>query len=300
MRLARDRAEVTACATGIGLGMTDRALAIPLGLVDRAVINAVARTSTVIGRGTAQQDEPGENHPAVKALRAGLEFFGAPQVGVQLHLNGAIPRGKGLGSHSASTLMGVLAAHQLVNETPKDESVVQICATLGANELRVRTILREAALLQVPGSPDLTELTLPPLIQPVAFVPDFSAVEPKSEPPQLNASDADAEAARAALLALLLSGTEVSGSEEQFAKLLTAATVDPRGVATLEQAAPSTASLIGWLRENGVAAVRTGAGSAALSLLSVPTQVARAAERSGWKVLDAAESQLRGAAGEEL
>lgn len=289
MRLKRDRAQATVPAVATGLGASPASLALPLGIGDSAVINAVAGPTQVLlrGRTVPSADPAGETHPVVKAVRATLDHFGASQVGVQLHLQAGIPRGRGLGSFSADTLLGIVAAHQLVDQDPDVDVVCSLAASLGAETLRVRAGFLSTALLAVGEAPRaFVPLAVPPLVDPVAFVPNFGLGDRSLSASRLTLDESSAESARTGLLTLLLSGAELDESAGDFDSLLMRATEDRFGLATCAASAPASVALIGWLRDNGVPAVLSGNGPAVLSLLPVPAQIRSASEQSGWEVIE--------------
>lgn len=288
MRVVRDRVQLAVPGTATGLSLWPRNLVVPLGISDRAAINAVAGPARTFLHDHATDDPSDEKHPVVVALRATLDQFGSPQVGVQLHLRASIPRSRGLGSHSADTLLGILAAHQLVDCPVDAATVAQLGQALGAEPLRMLSALQETALLLPagPGAGDVSQslpLVVPNGVSLTAFVPNFLPGSPPDLSDRPTLEECGAEAARAALFGLLFSGSELAESDPD---LLLRATEDPFGLAAHEASVPSSVALIRWLREQGLPAALSGSGPAVLCLLPVPEDIGKAAEQSGWQVLD--------------
>lgn len=295
MRLQEDRVRVSAPATITGIGGGPESFALALGLKDTAVIRAVAGPTRIHAQDTAASDPGGEDHPIVAALRTGLDHVGASQVGVEMWLQGAIPRNRGVGSFSAATLMGLAAAFDLVGERPSVETLVDLAGPLGADPLRVRVGHAGGGMLHVPtaypekGVPTgglYIPFRPPPLISPVLLIPDFSAEAPLRPDPPLTLPQARTLGARTALLALLLAGEDIHSGAASFPELLLAATQDHYGWAQLEDTVPASVSLVGWLRDLGIPAVISGDGPAVVSLLALGPEVAAAANRSGWEVIE--------------
>lgn len=118
MRLAADRVVVTVPATAGNLGPGFDALGLALGVVDEIEVQAVASTDVEIdieGEG-AEVLPRDESHLVVRALRAALDHVGASQTGLKIRAVNRIPHGRGLGSSAAAVVAGVSAARGLIAE----------------------------------------------------------------------------------------------------------------------------------------------------------------------------------------
>ncbi|MDO5700694.1 MAG: homoserine kinase [Bowdeniella nasicola] len=116
MQLRYDDVEVSVPATSANLGPGFDCLGLALELRDLVRVRATTGTTEVRVTGEGAGTVPtGEDHLVVRALRIGLEFAGAPQVGVQLTCRNAIPHGRGLGSSAAAVVAGLMAARALVD-----------------------------------------------------------------------------------------------------------------------------------------------------------------------------------------
>ncbi len=278
MRLRTDRAEASALGTATGLSLDPSRLAVPLKITDSAVLNAVTGPTRIFLRGAhaaAGEEELGDAHPVVAGVRAMLDHFDAPQVGVQLHLEIGVPRARGLGSTSTDLVLGALLACQLVGEETAAEQVLSVVVGLGADALRARSTLSDAALLRAEGE-DIP-IAISSSLSLVAFVPDFPAGPDVDLTDRPTLEELGAESARAG--ALLLA---ITGSGEGLMQL----SKDVFGLAAREPSVPASVALIGWLRQSGVPAVLSGSGPSVISLTPVSPEIRAAAEKSGWRVLD--------------
>lgn len=98
MRITADSVRVRVPATSANLGPGFDCFGLALGRYDVVSVRATtgATTTAVIGQGAGSVPE-GEDHLVVRALRAGLDHVGAPQVGLDLRAENSIPHGRGLG-----------------------------------------------------------------------------------------------------------------------------------------------------------------------------------------------------------
>lgn len=296
MRLREDFAEVWAPATASHLGPGLDSMALALGLEDRVHLRATVGATRVEvdrrGVGVDIEDEMGETHPIITSLRAGLERAGAPQVGVDLRLTAGIPRGRGLGERSTSILLGLGAARALIGDSavlgPTD--LVFLAEELGADPTRIPAALRGGCSLRLSAG-RAVRLRPPPLIRPVAFVPGFAAGPAPDLPPMAPLAQAAASSARTALLSLLMAGTEIAVTTEEFFEYLMIATEDQLHQHRREGSSPASIALISWLREKDVPAVLAGEGPTVLSLAQVHADVQAAAFRAGWEVLEVGVAQ---------
>lgn len=288
MRLRTDQAVVSAPATTANLGPGMDSLALALGLRDRIDLRATVGTTRIRVDGPGSPADPhDESHPLVVALRAGLEYAGAPQVGVDLHITSQIPRQRGLGAKTANMLLGLYAAQVLLGhaEAINEAAVVELAGQLGGDPVRLAAAMRGGCSLQIaPGK--FIVLRTPPLIRPVVFVPGFPAPPPPAWVGRsVGVAAAARNQARTALLTMLLAGTEVAGSTEEFFQMLMTATDDELHQQQRDSS-PASLALISWLRGKDVPAVLSGDGPTVVSLVAVSAEIQHAARKSGWEVME--------------
>ncbi|MFV0632612.1 homoserine kinase [Demequina sp.] len=118
MRLAADAVRVLVPATAGNLGPGFDALGMALGVADEIEVRAVASSSVTMeiegeGADTLPRDE---SHLVVRALREALDHVGASQVGLHVRAINRIPHGRGLGSSAAAVVAGIVAARGLIAE----------------------------------------------------------------------------------------------------------------------------------------------------------------------------------------
>jgi homoserine kinase len=116
MRLGADHVRVTVPATAGNLGPGFDALGMALGLVDEVEVRALGSSEVTIeidgeGADTLPRDE---SHLMVQALRAAIDLVNAPQMGLHIKATNRIPHGRGLGSSAAAVVAGISAARGLI------------------------------------------------------------------------------------------------------------------------------------------------------------------------------------------
>ena len=117
MRIVADQVQLTVPATSANLGAGFDSLGLALELRDRVSVRAIAGPTRVTVRGEGAGRLPdGEDHLVVRAIRVGLEFCGAPQVGLSVTCHNVIPHARGMGSSAAAAVVGLAAARALVSE----------------------------------------------------------------------------------------------------------------------------------------------------------------------------------------
>ena len=113
-RLAHDSVRVQVPATSANLGPGFDSLGLALEIRDDISVRATTGITHVTVRGSGAGALPeGEDHLVVRAIRAGLDYAGAPQAGLELHCRNRIPHGRGLGSSAAAVVAArdATAAH---------------------------------------------------------------------------------------------------------------------------------------------------------------------------------------------
>ncbi len=261
----RVRVEVPASSANLGPGFDS----IGLGLELRDVVTAeVVRDGLQIivegqGAGVVPDDE---THLVWRSMCAAWERLGVqPPTGLKLHCCNGVPHSRGLGSSAAAIVAGVALAHALVDSDVDEAALASIADVAGDLEGHP-----DNSSASVYGGLTLSwrdgehwRTVCPPVhpaIVPVLFVPDSTlstrtarAVLPDAVP----LSDAARTAGRAALLV-----RAVTDSPD----LLLPATAEWLHQQARRPSYPASMDLVDRLRDDGHAAVVSGAGPAVLVL----------------------------------
>jgi homoserine kinase len=205
-----------------------------------------------------------ESHLVVQAFRAACAELGWAPPGLALSAHNGIPQGRGMGSSAAAVTAGVLAAWALCPDvTEVDEAaVLRLCSELEGHPDNVAPCLLGGATLSwtTPTGARAARLAVDPRITPVLFVPGTTLSTHLARgllPATVSHGDAVHAAGRSALLVHAL--TRDPG-------LLLDATEDRLHQAQRAPAMPGSAALLARLRDDGHAAVVSGAGPCVLAL----------------------------------
>lgn len=280
MRIQRTTAAVRVPATSANLGPGYDALGLALDLCDELQLEATTGGVEITVSGEGADSVPtGEEHLVVRALRRGLDHAGAPQVGLRLRAVNRIPHGRGLGSSAAATVAGLLLARGLIAdpEALDDQTVLQLAtefeghpdnaapALLGGVVLSwMHGELARAAALQVADG----------AVNPVVLLPrtTLSTQAARSLLPEtVPHADAAFTVARAALLVHALAGAP---------QLLLEATEERLHQEQRAPGMPESVDLMRILRQEGHAAVISGAGPSVLVLTGQRAEVAALVRRA--------------------
>lgn len=288
VRLVADHAVVRVPATSANLGPGFDALGLSLGLHDVVEVRAVAGAAAVHVEGEGAGEVPdGEDHLVVRAIRAGLEYVGAPQAGLELRCANAIPHGRGLGSSAAATVAGLVAARALVSEPEAldDDAVLGLATEFeGHPDNAAAALLGGATIAWIADEgPRAARLEVAPSLAVTVLVPDERLSTTKARaslPERVSHADAAVNAGRAALLVLALS---------ERTDLLLEATEDRLHQRYRASVMAASVGLVDRLRDLGHAAVVSGAGPSVL-VLHTGASGAAAAEAAGpgWRALELA------------
>jgi homoserine kinase len=264
MRLAADAVRVSVPATAGNLGPGFDALGMALGVRDVVEVRALASSAVVIdivGEGAETLDRD-ESHLVVRALREALDRVGASQVGLEIRAKNRIPHGKGLGSSAAAVVAGITAARALIAEPEAlDADVALQIATAfeGHPDNAAPAIHGGATVAWVDADgPHASALTLDGGIETAVLIPQ--AVLPTKEaravlPPKVPHTHAAFNVGRAALLVNALAG---------HPELLLPATEDKLHQPYRADVMAAAVAMMRHLREQGLAAVVSGAGPSVL------------------------------------
>ncbi|GGA59024.1 homoserine kinase [Pseudoclavibacter endophyticus] len=273
------RVGVRVPATSANLGPGFDTLGLALAVYDEIDIEAapdgVLDVSVEgVGEGVVPLDE---GHLVVSSIIATLERFGARAPGLRLRARNSIPHGRGLGSSGAAIVAGVVAAAGLMADqrelTP--EELLTAASELEGHPDNVAPCLfggLTIAWVTLAGVPRSKQLLVDRGVSPVVLIPEETmstklarSLQPESVPH----ADAIFNVSRSALLIAALA---------QSPELLLEATEDRLHQHYRAAAMPQTANLIGRLRDEGLAAVVSGAGPSILVLCDSPVQRLRAAD----------------------
>jgi len=265
VRLIADRTAVRVPATSANLGPGFDAFGLALALHDLVEVRAVTGPSSVHVEGEGAGEVPdGEDHLVVRAIRAGLEYVGAPQAGLELRCTNAIPHGRGLGSSAAAVVAGLVAARALVSEPEAldDTSILGLATDFeGHPDNAAPALLGAATIAWIDDDgPRAARLPVLEVISATVLVPQLRLSTSKARstlPGHVPHKDAARNAGRAGLLTLALT---------QRPDLLLAATDDRLHQGYRAAVMPESVALVERLRERGHAAVVSGAGPSVLVL----------------------------------
>lgn len=285
MRITADSVRVRVPATSANLGPGFDCFGLALGRYDVVSVRATtgATTTAVIGQGAGSVPE-GEDHLVVRALRAGLDHVGAPQVGLDLRAENSIPHGRGLGSSAAAVVAGLALARGLISEPEAlDDQTVLAIATAweGHPDNAAACILGGATLawLEDDQTPRAEMLPVDPQLSPTVLIPATSLATARARrvlPEQVPYRDAAFTLARASLLVLALAGRT---------DLLFTATQDRLHQPYRRDVLPASTALVERLRSHRLPAVISGAGPTVLTLGPIPAELAKSLPDEGWTVL---------------
>jgi homoserine kinase len=265
-------------ATSANLGPGFDALGLALSLYDDLDVRIAGSGLRIEIEGEGEElAAAGEGHLIVRALRAGFAAFadGAQPPGLALRCVNRIPHGRGLGSSAAAIVSGLLAAQALSalgnrpagnRPAPAGADLLTLATELEGHPDNVAACLAGGLTIAWTTSqgPRLTRLEpIPDLYPVVCIAPSDVAVRTevarKALPETVPHREAAANAGRAALLIAAL-------TQKESASQLFDATEDWLHQAYRSRAMPDTYALVTALREDGVAAVVSGAGPSVLAL----------------------------------
>lgn len=267
--------EVPASSGNVGPGFDSLGLA--LGHYDTVRVTRIA--------GGLEFDLTGEGADAIprtpdqlvlRAMQAAYDAAGAGELPpVRLEAHNAIPHGRGMGSSASAVVAGVLAANALLPARSRlsPDEVLQVCSRLEGHPDNVAPTLTGGLTVswEEAGHFHSTPVEVHPDVVPVVAVPDFevaTAVARGLLPDSVAHRTAAVNAGRAALLVAAVGGRP---------ELLLPATFDLLHQPYRAQAMAPSAALVQALREQGHAALISGAGPTVLTLANGQEEAGRAA-----------------------
>jgi homoserine kinase len=290
--------EVPATSANLGPGFDSLGLALDLRDTLTAEVHDGALAIAVTGEGAGEVPCDG-THLVHRAMAATFDLLGVVTPGLRLTCVNRVPHARGLGSSSAAIVGGIVLARALVDggvEQLDDAAALDLANRIEGHPDNVAPALLGGFTIatQDAGRVTVARLDVDPGIGVVAFVPPdpvATAVARGLLPDVVPHADAAANAGRAALLVAALTGRP---------DLLLPATADLLHQDYRRPAMPRSLALVDALREDGIAAVVSGAGPTVLALVPV-ADAARLVRRTppGWVGLTpgvsaAGASHLRG------
>jgi homoserine kinase len=270
-------------ATSANLGPGFDALGLALSLYDDVDVELAGSGLAIEVSGEGEETAGrGEEHLIARTFRAAYASIGGEVGGLRIRCVNRIPHARGLGSSSAATIAGILAARALHPDggTFGDDDVLALATSVEGHPDNVAPCLAGGLTIawQTSSGPHLTRLDVALGVRPVALVPDTRLATEQARgllPPTVPHADAAANAGRAALLVAALT---------QSPRLLLDATEDRLHQAYRAPAMPESLALVERLRAKGIAAVVSGAGPTVLALTSGDGELAAVADSIGAEV----------------
>jgi homoserine kinase len=278
MTLSLRSVTVKVPATTANLGPGFDTLGLALSLYDELTVterNEPGVTVEVIGVGAGEVPTD-ETNLVVRAIAHTFAAYGQQLPGLNLIARNSIPHGRGLGSSGAAIVSGIMAAKGLLDGIVEIDSnaLLALATEMEGHPDNVAPALFGGLTIAwtTDAGPQHKKLIVHRGVSPLIAVPEGTmstelarSLRPLSVPHE----DAIFNVSRSALLIAALI---------QSPELLLAATEDRLHQSYRASAMPETDSLITELRDEGLAAVISGAGPSILVLCSDPAQRLIAAE----------------------
>jgi homoserine kinase len=265
-------------ATSANLGPGFDTLGLALAQYDElrvTVRDEPGATVDVIGIGAGEVPTD-ESNLVVQAIAHAFAVVGHPMPGLDLVARNTIPHGRGLGSSGAAIVSGIMAAKGLLEGIVDIDSqgLLALANDMEGHPDNVAPALFGGLTIAwvTTEGPRFKKLIVHRGVSPVVFVPEHvmsTALARSLQPESVPHEDAVFNLSRSALLVAALI---------QSPELLHAATEDKLHQSYRASAMPETDRLITLLRDNGFAAVVSGAGPSILVLCNDPSQRLAAAE----------------------
>lgn len=256
--------EVRVPATSANLGPGYDCLGISLDIEDRLVAEVTPGGLEIIVSGEgADGVSLDESHLVVRAMRKAFAVLGVQPPGLKLTCHNQIPHGRGMGSSSAAIVGGLLLARALTEggeHNLDQQRLLELATEMEGHPDNVAPAIMGGFVVsgQSPDSVWATAAQLSTSVDAVVFIPAEEASTHSTRallPSTVEHADAAANTSRAALLVVAL------GGQTQF---LMQSTEDFLHQHYRTPAMPDSLALVGRLREQGFAAVVSGAGPTVL------------------------------------
>lgn len=307
-------ATVVVPASSANLGPGFDSLGIALSLYDEIEVNTTESGLKVAVEGQGAGEVPLDgSHLVVRAIERGLAAGGVAASGLIVQCHNKIPHSRGLGSSAAAAVAGLGAANGLLAKAGRpvlsDDVLVQLASEFeGHPDNAAASVLGGAVVSWMsssreddqaglsssreggrpgPGSSGATpvyaatRLDVHPDIRIVAAIPQEQSSTAQTRvllPESVTHVDARFNISRVALLTVALTARP---------DLLMTATEDRLHQPQRASAMPASAEVLRYLRNQGVAAVLSGAGPAVLALTTgdLPDSAVKYAEDQGFSLV---------------
>ena len=282
-------------ATSANLGPGFDTLGLALGFYDELEVTVTRDAGAhveVIGEGSADSAAPvttDSTNLVVQSIAHAFKFAGVELPGLSLVAHNQIPHSRGMGSSSAAIVSGLMAAKGLLEGHCDfdEDTLLRLATELEGHPDNVAPALFGGLTIAwtEDDGPRCKKLLVHRGVSPLVLVPSFTMstkLARSLQPDNVPHEDAIFNVSRSSLLVAALT---------QSPELLFEATEDKLHQDYRAEAMPQTSTLIKVLRDQGFAAVVSGAGPSILVLCSDPAQRAEASalvashEETPWKSL---------------
>jgi homoserine kinase len=267
-------------ATSANLGPGFDTLGLALGFYDELEVTVRSDLGAhveVIGEGSADSAAPvttDSTNLVVQSIAHAFKFAGFELPGLSLVAHNQIPHSRGMGSSSAAIVSGLMAAKGLLEGHCEfdEDTLLRLATELEGHPDNVAPALFGGLTIAwtEDDGPRCKKLLVHRGVSPLVLVPSFTMstkLARSLQPDNVPHEDAIFNVSRSSLLVAALT---------QSPELLFEATEDKLHQDYRAEAMPQTSSLIKVLRDQGFAAVVSGAGPSILVLCSDPAQRAKA------------------------
>ncbi|MEB3071837.1 homoserine kinase [[Mycobacterium] vasticus] len=279
-------AGVAVAASSANLGPGFDSLGLALGLYDEVFVETADSGLVVQVEGEGAGQVPlTSDHLVIQGIRRALNELVLDVPGLVVRCRNAIPHQRGLGSSASAVVAGLAVVNGLVAQLDRpvlsEARLVQLASEFEGHPDNAAAAVMGGAVVSWTDSshpqPEYSavSLRLHPDIHLFPAIPELRSSTAETRmllPDQVSHSDARFNLSRAALLVVALT---------ERPDLLLAATEDVLHQPQRAAAQPESAQLLQLLRQNGIAAVLSGAGPAVIALSTakeLPAEVREAPE----------------------